>query len=213
MPGMCTIYSLRWRSGWWVANSIKVKQIATASVKTDIRDALILARLLAANRVPERQSVETHTQILNRMPFTLLFIGVYRWACNCFAHFASVRATVLPASRQAKGAPAAVPGGEDAALSAEFLWRERVRLKVFWNSVRILKDLTVLKGLVFVVRDKPHDNSQTSPPLPEQLVRVSWDSLTMQVDSIYFPTNLVIRGDLSVWGILSPSITPLRLTS
>jgi len=68
-----------------VANPIQVKQIANARVKTDIRDALILARLLAANLVPEvwvppaqvrelrqllsqrRQFVETHTQILNRM--------------------------------------------------------------------------------------------------------------------------------------------------
>lgn len=68
-----------------VANPIKVKQIAQARVKTDIRDTLILARLLAANLVPEvwvppihirqmrqllsqrRQLVETHTQILNRM--------------------------------------------------------------------------------------------------------------------------------------------------
>lgn len=68
-----------------VANPIKIKQIAQARVKTDIRDTLILARLLAANLVPEvwvppvhvrqmrqllsqrRQLVETHTQILNRM--------------------------------------------------------------------------------------------------------------------------------------------------
>jgi transposase len=68
-----------------VANPIKVKQIATARVKTDIRDTLILARLLAANLVPQvwvpplpvremrqllsqrRQLVETHTQIINRM--------------------------------------------------------------------------------------------------------------------------------------------------
>jgi transposase len=68
-----------------VANPIPVKQIALARVKTDIRDTLILARLLAANRVPEvwvpplhvrpmrqllsprRQLVETHTQIVNRM--------------------------------------------------------------------------------------------------------------------------------------------------
>ena len=68
-----------------VANPIKLKQIACARVKTDIRDTLILARLLAANLVPEvwvppahvrqlrqllsqrRQLVETHTQILNRM--------------------------------------------------------------------------------------------------------------------------------------------------
>jgi len=68
-----------------VANPIQVKQIATARVKTDIRDTLILARLLAANLVPEvwvppahvrqlrqllsqrRQLVETHTQIVNRM--------------------------------------------------------------------------------------------------------------------------------------------------
>lgn len=68
-----------------VANPIKVKQIATARVKTDVRDTLILARLLAANLVPDvwvppahvremrqllsqrRQLVETHTQIVNRM--------------------------------------------------------------------------------------------------------------------------------------------------
>jgi transposase len=68
-----------------VANPIKVKQIACARVKTDIRDTLILARLLAANLVPEvwvppvhvrqlrqllsqrRQLVETHTQVVNRM--------------------------------------------------------------------------------------------------------------------------------------------------
>ena len=68
-----------------VANPFKVKQIARARVKTDIRDTFILARLLAANLVPDvwvpavhvrqlrqllsqrRQLVETHTQILNRM--------------------------------------------------------------------------------------------------------------------------------------------------
>lgn len=68
-----------------VANPIQVKQIAKARVKTDIRDTFILARLLAANLVPEvwvppmhvrqlrqllsqrRQLVETHTQIVNRM--------------------------------------------------------------------------------------------------------------------------------------------------
>jgi transposase len=68
-----------------VANPIQVKQIANARVKTDVRDTFILARLLAANLVPEvwvppahvrelrqllsqrRQLVETHTQIVNRM--------------------------------------------------------------------------------------------------------------------------------------------------
>jgi transposase len=68
-----------------VANPIEVKQIANARVKTDVRDTLILAKLLAANLVPEvwvppvhvremrqllsqrRQLVETHTQIVNRM--------------------------------------------------------------------------------------------------------------------------------------------------
>ena len=68
-----------------VANPIKVKQIAQARVKTDIRDTLILARLLAANLIPRvwvppvhvremrqllsqrRQLVEVHTQIVNRM--------------------------------------------------------------------------------------------------------------------------------------------------
>lgn len=68
-----------------VANSFKVKQIANARVKTDVRDTLILARLLAANLVPtvwvppmhvrelrqllsqRREMVETHTQIVNRL--------------------------------------------------------------------------------------------------------------------------------------------------
>ena len=68
-----------------VANPIQVKQIAKARVKTDVRDTFILARLLAANLVPEvwvppihvrqlrqllsqrRQLVETHTGTLNRM--------------------------------------------------------------------------------------------------------------------------------------------------
>ena len=67
-----------------VANSFKVKQIANARVKTDVRDTLILARLLAANLVPtvwvppqqvrelrqllaqRREMVETHTQVVNR---------------------------------------------------------------------------------------------------------------------------------------------------
>jgi transposase len=69
-----------------VANPIRVKQIAQARVKTDIRDTLILARLLAANLVPtvwvpplevremrqllsqRRRLVQMHTQIVNRMP-------------------------------------------------------------------------------------------------------------------------------------------------
>jgi len=68
-----------------VANPIKVKQIAQARVKTDIRDTLILARLLAANMVPviwvppahvrnlryllsqRRHLVEMHTATVNRM--------------------------------------------------------------------------------------------------------------------------------------------------
>jgi transposase len=63
----------------------KVKQIAQARVKTDIRDTSILARLLAANMVPDiwvppvyvrnlryllsqrRQLVGMHTQTVNRM--------------------------------------------------------------------------------------------------------------------------------------------------
>jgi transposase len=74
-----------WTERVVVANPIRVKQISQARVKTDIRDTLILARLLAANLVPEvwvppghvremrqllsqrRQFVETHTQIVNRM--------------------------------------------------------------------------------------------------------------------------------------------------
>jgi transposase len=68
-----------------VANPIKVKQIAQARVKTDIRDTLILARLLAANMLPviwvppvevrnlryllsqRRHLIGMHTQTVNRM--------------------------------------------------------------------------------------------------------------------------------------------------
>jgi transposase len=68
-----------------VANPIKMKQIAQARVKTDIRDTLILARLLAANMIPEvwvppvhvrnlryllsqrRHLVGMHTATVNRM--------------------------------------------------------------------------------------------------------------------------------------------------
>ena len=85
MPGMCMICWNHWWNEWWWPIPIKVKQIANARVKTDIRDTLILARLLAANLVPDvwvppahvremrqllsqrRQLVETHTQIVNRM--------------------------------------------------------------------------------------------------------------------------------------------------
>jgi transposase len=63
-----------------VANPIKVKQIACARVKTDKKDTLILARLLAANLVAPKQVCELrqlisqrrrlvgmHTQVVNRM--------------------------------------------------------------------------------------------------------------------------------------------------
>ena len=68
-----------------VANPIKVKQIACARVKTDIKDTFILARLLAANLVPtvwvppqhvrelrqlishRRRMASMHTQVVNRM--------------------------------------------------------------------------------------------------------------------------------------------------
>jgi transposase len=68
-----------------VANPIKVKQIACARVKTDIKDTFILARLLAANLVPtvwvppqhvrelrqlishRRRMAGMHTQVVNRM--------------------------------------------------------------------------------------------------------------------------------------------------
>lgn len=74
-----------WVAEVQVANPIEVKQIACARVKTDIRDTLILARLLAANLVPvvwvppkqvrelrqlisQRQGlVGMHTQVVNRM--------------------------------------------------------------------------------------------------------------------------------------------------
>ena len=69
-----------------VANPMKVKQIACARVKTDNRDTLILARLLAANLVPtvwvppkhvrelrqfishRRKLANMHTQVVNRLP-------------------------------------------------------------------------------------------------------------------------------------------------
>jgi len=68
-----------------VANPIRIKQIAEARTKTDKRDAFILARLLAANLIPEvwvppvhvrelrqlisqrRRLVEMHTKVVNRM--------------------------------------------------------------------------------------------------------------------------------------------------
>jgi transposase len=68
-----------------VANPIKMKQIAQARVKTDIRDTFILARMLAANLIPaiwvppvhvrnlryllsqRRHLVGMHTQTVNRM--------------------------------------------------------------------------------------------------------------------------------------------------
>ena len=68
-----------------VANPIRIKQIAEARTKTDKRDALILARLLTANLIPEvwvppvhvrelrqlvsqrRRLVEMHTVVVNRM--------------------------------------------------------------------------------------------------------------------------------------------------
>ena len=68
-----------------VANPMKVKQIASARIKTDKLDVLILARLLAANLIPtvwvppmhvrelrslvaqRRRQTEMHTQVINRM--------------------------------------------------------------------------------------------------------------------------------------------------
>jgi transposase len=72
-------------AGVLVANPMKVKQIACARVKTDNKDTLILARLLAANLVPtvwvppkhvrelrqfisqRRKLANMHTQVVNRM--------------------------------------------------------------------------------------------------------------------------------------------------
>jgi transposase len=74
-----------WVAEVLVANPIKVKQIACARVKTDKKDTLILARLLAANLVPtvwvppkhvrelrqlishRRRLAGMHTQVVNRM--------------------------------------------------------------------------------------------------------------------------------------------------
>jgi transposase len=70
-----------------VANPMKVKQIACARLKTDNRDTLILARLLAAKLVPtvwvppkhvrelrqfishRRKLANMHTQVVNRLPW------------------------------------------------------------------------------------------------------------------------------------------------
>ena len=72
-------------AGVKVANPIRVKQIAEARTKTDKRDALILAKMLAAKMIPEvwvppvyvrelrqlvsqrRRLVEMHTVVVNRM--------------------------------------------------------------------------------------------------------------------------------------------------
>jgi len=68
-----------------VANPMKIKQIASARIKTDKLDVLILARLLAANLIPtvwvppmhvrelrslvsqRRKQTQMHTQVINRM--------------------------------------------------------------------------------------------------------------------------------------------------
>ena len=50
-----------------VANPIKVKQIACARVKTDKKDTLILARLLAANLVPTVWVPPKHVRELRQL--------------------------------------------------------------------------------------------------------------------------------------------------
>ena len=50
-----------------VANPIKVKQIASARVKTDVRDTLILARLLAANLVPDVWVPPVHVREMRQL--------------------------------------------------------------------------------------------------------------------------------------------------
>ena len=56
-----------------VANPIKVKQIATARVKTDIRDTLILARMLAANMIPAIQRFAQRSSDVARQQILLLY--------------------------------------------------------------------------------------------------------------------------------------------
>src|SRR3990172_5258779 len=51
-----------------VANPIKMKQIASARVKTDVRDTLILARMLAANMIPEVWVPPVHVRNLRHRP-------------------------------------------------------------------------------------------------------------------------------------------------
>ena len=55
-----------------VANPIRVKQIAQARVKTDIRDTLILARLLAANLVLDVWVPPRHVREM-RLKYLALF--------------------------------------------------------------------------------------------------------------------------------------------
>jgi len=50
-----------------VANPIRVKQIAQARVKTDIRNTLILARLLAANLVPDVWVPAVHVREMRQL--------------------------------------------------------------------------------------------------------------------------------------------------
>jgi len=50
-----------------VANPIRIKQIAEAHTKTDKRDALILARLLAANLIPEVWVPPVHVRELRQL--------------------------------------------------------------------------------------------------------------------------------------------------
>src|SRR6187455_146287 len=50
-----------------VANPVKVKQIANARVKTDVRDTFILARLLAANLVPDVWVPSAHVRELRQL--------------------------------------------------------------------------------------------------------------------------------------------------
>ena len=70
-----------------VANPIKVKQIAQARVKTDIRDTLILARLLAANMIPAiwvpPEGVRELRYLLSQPCFTCISKTIYYLVISC----------------------------------------------------------------------------------------------------------------------------------
>jgi transposase len=71
-----------------VANPIRVKQIACAKVKTDIRDTLILARLLAANLVPTVWVPPVEVRNLRYLLSQRRLVGMHTQTVNCMGSVA-----------------------------------------------------------------------------------------------------------------------------